>query len=37
MENDTKSELFVFEYLEDAEIDENDVVGCGRDIPIFMR
>lgn len=28
----TKTELFVFEYLEDEQLDENDVVGCGRDV-----
>lgn len=27
-----KTELFVFEYLEDAELEDNDVVGCGADV-----
>lgn len=36
MQNEeTTTELFVFDYLEDSEIEDAEVVGCSYDIVVF--
>lgn len=35
MKQEIETELFVFEYLEDSELEDNDIVGCGSDKVIF--